>query len=141
MSQDAFSEPMTEFHPCLHSKLETCSDLPPSLESASQNAEASDSETKKGFVFVKEYVNTTELSKHNTAGAENDKGCVGTSACKCCGDPVRSDGRIIIEHLNVFYHPNCFKCGVCAKPMGDLLYSMFLRGAVVYCETCYPGLS
>ncbi|XP_022607762.1 zinc finger protein 185 [Seriola dumerili] len=114
-------------------------------------------ETKKGFVYVKEYVNATELSLHNArdtsdGGSDNltsssvdysysspstySSGSL-SSTCTYCGEQVGNDAKITIEHLNINCHPACFKCGVCSKPMGDLLYSMFLHGGKVHCESCY----
>eukprot|EP00064_Thunnus_orientalis_P000961 superscaffoldBa00000058_g962 len=114
-------------------------------------------ETKKGFVYVKEYVNATELSLHNaknnidsgsddlTSSSVNDSynspstytSDLLSSTCTYCGELVGHDAKITIEHLNINCHPACFKCGVCSKPMGDLLYNMFLHGGKVHCESCY----
>uniref|UniRef100_UPI003AABC0A3 zinc finger protein 185 isoform X2 n=1 Tax=Centroberyx gerrardi TaxID=166262 RepID=UPI003AABC0A3 len=114
-------------------------------------------ESKKGFVYVKEYVNATELSLHNAtdgSGSGSDyltsssssysysspstfsRGSL-SSTCTYCGELVGNDAKITIEHLNINCHPACFKCGVCSTPMGDLLYNMFLHGGTVHCESCY----
>ncbi|XP_010772960.1 zinc finger protein 185 isoform X2 [Notothenia coriiceps] len=111
-------------------------------------------EAKKGIVYVKEYVNATEMSMHN-ARDNTDTGSDYytssstsysyssppsgslSSACTFCGEVVGSDGKITIDHLNINCHPHCFKCGVCNKYMGDLLDSMFLHGGKVHCEACY----
>ncbi|KAM4621647.1 zinc finger protein 185 isoform 3-T3 [Polymixia lowei] len=120
-----------------------------------QRTQTPEPDSKKGFVYVKEYVNATELSLHNTT--DNDHGgsdyltssassysysspsCSGSlsSPCTYCGEMVGNDAKITIEHLNISCHPNCFKCGVCSKPMGDLLFSMFLHDGIVHCESCY----
>ncbi|XP_040904415.1 zinc finger protein 185 isoform X2 [Toxotes jaculatrix] len=114
-------------------------------------------EGKKAFVYVKEYVNATELSLHNTRDTMEGKSDYLTSSsvsdsfssppthssgslsstCTYCGEQVGHDARITIEHLNINCHPDCFKCAVCSKPMGDLLYSMFIHGGKVHCECCY----
>ncbi|CAJ1058081.1 zinc finger protein 185 [Xyrichtys novacula] len=83
-------------------------------------------ETKKGFVYLKEYVNATELSLHNardttdgglgylTSSSANysysspSSGSL-SSACNYCGKPVGNDAKISIEHLNINCHPSCFK--------------------------------
>ncbi|XP_036403467.1 zinc finger protein 185 [Megalops cyprinoides] len=130
------------------------------LESASQEVSAPDSpESKKGFVYVKEYINSTELAKHNTTvGHDGGADYVSSSStsysysspssisrgassnCTYCGEHVGSEGKITIEDLNIYCHPGCFKCGVCSRPMGDLLYNMFLHGGVVHCESCYSNV-
>ncbi|XP_044062143.1 zinc finger protein 185 isoform X2 [Siniperca chuatsi] len=113
-------------------------------------------ETKKGFVYVKEYVNATELSLHNardtidgvsdyltSSSASYSYSSPSTysssmpSSCTFCGELVGNDSKIFIEHLNINCHPACFKCGVCSKPMGDLLDGMFIHGGKVHCESCY----
>ncbi|XP_044218962.1 flocculation protein FLO11-like isoform X2 [Thunnus albacares] len=122
-----------------------------------QHGQTPEPETKKGFVYVKEYVNATELSLHNaknnidsgsddlTSSSVNDTynspstytSDLLSSTCTYCGELVGHDAKITIEHLNINCHPACFKCGVCSKPMGDLLYNMFLHGGKVHCESCY----
>ncbi|XP_056141490.1 zinc finger protein 185 isoform X2 [Lampris incognitus] len=122
-----------------------------------QRAEMPELESKKGFVCVKEYVNASELSLHNASDDSRGGSDYSTSSassytcsspstysrgsmsstCTYCGEPVGNEGKITIEHLNINCHPSCFKCGVCGKPMGDLLCSMFLHGGTVHCESCY----
>nr|XP_046262024.1 zinc finger protein 185 isoform X2 [Scatophagus argus] len=106
-------------------------------------------EAKKGFVYVKEYVNATEMSLHNardtidggpdylTSSPSTYSSGSLSSTCTYCGQLVGNDAKISIEHLNINCHPDCFKCDVCSKPMGDLLDSMFLHGGKVNCESCY----
>uniref|UniRef100_A0AAQ4Q8T3 Zinc finger protein 185 with LIM domain n=1 Tax=Gasterosteus aculeatus aculeatus TaxID=481459 RepID=A0AAQ4Q8T3_GASAC len=114
-------------------------------------------EAKRGFVYLKEYVNATELSLHNardtpdsgsdyvtsssTSYSYNSPSTyssgLASSTCNFCGEQVGNDAKITIEHLNINCHPRCFQCGVCKKPMGDLLDSMFLHGGKVHCESCY----
>ncbi|KAG7464942.1 hypothetical protein MATL_G00171000 [Megalops atlanticus] len=141
------------------SSIESYETHPKALESASQEVSAPDSpESKKGFVYVKEYINSTELAKHNTTiGHDGGADYVSSSSssysysspssisrgassnCTYCGEHVGSEGKITIEDLNIYCHPGCFKCGVCSRPMGDLLYNMFLHGGVVHCESCYSN--
>nr|XP_020506255.1 proteoglycan 4-like isoform X2 [Labrus bergylta] len=121
-----------------------------------QRVQTPEPETKKGFVYLKEYVNSSELSLHNardTADGGSDyltsrsanysyssppSGSL-SSTCNYCGKLVGNDAKISIEHLNVNCHPACFKCAVCDKPMGDLLFSMFLHDGKVHCESCYSS--
>uniref|UniRef100_A0A8C2E9M9 Zinc finger protein 185 with LIM domain n=1 Tax=Cyprinus carpio TaxID=7962 RepID=A0A8C2E9M9_CYPCA len=60
--------------------------------------------------------------------------------CTYCGEMVGTDAKITIEHLNISCHPSCFKRGICSKPMGDLLYNMFLHRGTVHCESCYSNV-
>ncbi|XP_048883769.1 zinc finger protein 185 isoform X43 [Brienomyrus brachyistius] len=129
------------------------SSMDSSLETTSQEATPSETESKKGIVLLKEYVNTkpaTGISNNDLFSGDYISSSVSSynyssptsssstsSACTYCGLPVGSEAKITIEHLNISCHPACFKCGVCGKSMGDLLYSMFLHKGVVHCESCY----
>ncbi|TMS17203.1 Zinc finger protein 185 [Larimichthys crocea] len=139
----------------IHSEPESAMDR--TVIEEDQQVQTPEPEAKKGFVFVKEYVNATETSLHNARDLIDDETDYFTSSstnhsysspstyssgslsstCTYCGEPVGNDCRISIEHLNINCHPACFKCGVCSKPMGDLLDSMFLHGGEVNCESCY----
>ncbi|KAK1167394.1 cell wall protein DAN4-like isoform X8 [Acipenser oxyrinchus oxyrinchus] len=99
-------------------------------------SETPDPEHKK-LVMVKEYVNSTGFnpSEYSSINKYDDitysrsnysysspsamYRSPGTS-CTYCGEMVGDDARITIEHLNIYSHPSCFKCGVCSKPMGLL---------------------
>ncbi|XP_042084936.1 zinc finger protein 185 isoform X4 [Haplochromis burtoni] len=128
-----------------------------------QRVKTPEPETKKPFVFVKEYVNATETSLQNPRDTLNSRSDYLTSSstsysysspslyssysrippsstCTYCGEQVGNDAKITIEHLNINCHPSCFKCDMCKKPMGDLLHSMFLHGGKVHCETCYRAI-
>ncbi|XP_077465317.1 zinc finger protein 185 isoform X3 [Stigmatopora argus] len=99
---------------------------------------------KKPFVYVKEYVNTTELATHNATDSINSwsssYSSSSSSPCTYCGQLVGNDAKITLEHLNISCHPECFKCASCWKPMGDLIYNMFLHGGKVHCESCYSAV-
>ncbi|XP_045573853.1 zinc finger protein 185 isoform X1 [Salmo salar] len=125
--------------------------------SANQRPKSPDTDSKKCFVYLKEYVDVTDLTKHNTRDNDPDHVTSSstnhsysspsfytrstmTSACTYCGEQVGNDAKITIEHLNISCHPACFKCGVCSKPMGDFLFNMFLHKGKVHCESCYANV-
>ncbi|KAL6479991.1 hypothetical protein MHYP_G00110240 [Metynnis hypsauchen] len=110
-----------------------------------------DSDIKKGIVYVKEYVNTPGLPTYNSSDldyvtstsssyAYSSPSSTNMTACTYCGGLVGNDAKITIEHLNISCHPECFKCGICSKPMGDFLHSMFLHRGTVHCESCYANV-
>lgn len=105
------------------------------LDTDDQESTSSDPEAKKGLVLLKEYVDVSN-GLNSKPGLENSD----MSECTYCGELVGSDAKITIEHLNISCHPECFKCGICSKPMGDLLFSMFLHNGMVHCETCYANV-
>ncbi|KAK3565019.1 hypothetical protein QTP86_032532, partial [Hemibagrus guttatus] len=122
----------------------------PTIDSAIEDSPASteerelDTEAKKNLVYIKSYMNS-DPSGYGTSRYDSDYVTSSTSsyaysspsrtadmtACTYCGSLVGNDSKITIDHLNISCHPECFKCGVCSKPMGDFIHSMFLhRGTV-----------
>ncbi|NXA45926.1 ZN185 protein, partial [Nothocercus julius] len=114
--------------------------------------------TRKGILFVKEYVNSSELSSSPRYGRYEEPGAVQTrgtvvqeftvlllprsheAVCSYCGREIRDCPKIIIEHLNICCHEYCFRCGICHKAMGDLLDKIFIHRDIVHCDKCYEKL-
>ncbi|NXC48911.1 ZN185 protein, partial [Penelope pileata] len=113
--------------------------------------------TRKGVLFVKEYVNSSELSASPRYGRY--EGCPETvlvtmvqeftflflqrssePVCTYCSREIRDCPKIIIEHLNIYCHEYCFRCGICHKAMGDLLDKIFIHRDIVHCDKCYEKL-
>ncbi|XP_065585607.1 zinc finger protein 185 [Cyrtonyx montezumae] len=113
----------------------------------------------KGVLFVKEYVNSSELSASPRYGSLADLTNLerGTfshhsyvssaplqrssePACTYCSREIRDCPKIIIEHLNIYCHEYCFRCGICHKAMGDLLDKIFIHRDIVHCDKCYEKL-
>ncbi|KAB5571074.1 hypothetical protein PHYPO_G00220730 [Pangasianodon hypophthalmus] len=115
-----------------------------------------DNEAKKNVVYVKSYVNSSDPPRYSTSRYDNDydyvtsssssyaysspSSTVGMTACTYCGGLVGNDSKITIDHLNISCHPECFKCGICSKPMGDFIHSMFWHRGTVHCESCYSNV-
>ncbi|NWX50440.1 ZN185 protein, partial [Steatornis caripensis] len=120
--------------------------------------------TRKGVLFVKEYVNSSELSASPRYGRYEQRGsppvpalglepaCVteefallflhrsSEPVCSYCSREIRDCPKIIIEHLNICCHEYCFRCGICHKAMGDLLDKIFIHRDIVHCDKCYEKL-
>ncbi|NXL49671.1 ZN185 protein, partial [Podilymbus podiceps] len=113
--------------------------------------------TRKGVLFVKEYVNSGELSASPRYGRyEEPLGPEPASVpeefpllfphrssepvCSYCSREIRDCPKIIIEHLNICCHEYCFRCGICHKAMGDLLDKIFIHRDIVHCDKCYEKL-
>ncbi|XP_063203310.1 zinc finger protein 185 isoform X2 [Chroicocephalus ridibundus] len=115
----------------------------------------------KGVLFVKEYVNSSELSasprygsgslvdltdleratySHHSylSGAPLQRSI--EPVCSYCSREIRDCPKIIIEHLNICCHEYCFRCGICHKAMGDLLDKIFIHRDIVHCDKCYEKL-
>ncbi|KAM6323079.1 zinc finger protein 185 [Podargus strigoides] len=115
----------------------------------------------KGVLFVKEYVNSSELSASPRYGSGSlvdltdlDRATYShhsylssaplqrssEPACSYCSREIRDCPKIIIEHLNICCHEYCFRCGICHKAMGDLLDKIFIHRDIVHCDKCYEKL-
>ncbi|XP_009976203.1 PREDICTED: zinc finger protein 185 [Tauraco erythrolophus] len=115
----------------------------------------------KGVLFVKEYVNSSELSAspRHGSGSLVDLTDLETATyshhsylssaplqrssepvCSYCSREIRDCPKIIIEHLNICCHEYCFRCGICHKAMGDLLDKIFIHRDIVHCDKCYEKL-
>ncbi|KAM6143317.1 zinc finger protein 185 [Erethizon dorsatum] len=116
----------------------------------------------RGILFVKEYVNASEVSSgkpesalYGRVGSTEDSldmkkkaPCDSTphperatgGICTYCGREIRDCPKIALEHLGICCHEYCFKCGICNKPMGDLLDQMYIHRDTIHCGKCYEKL-
>ncbi|XP_035306086.1 zinc finger protein 185 [Cricetulus griseus] len=124
------------------------------------SSEPHSSSTIKGILFVKEYMNTSEVSSGkpvfspygSTSNTENSLEkklpLEGTppserateGVCTYCSREIRDCPKITLEHLAICCHEYCFKCGICNKPMGDLLDQIFIHRDIIHCGKCYEKL-
>ncbi|GAA6105532.1 zinc finger protein 185 isoform X2 [Tachysurus ichikawai] len=108
--------------------------------------------TDVNLVYIKSYLNSEPFgygtrrydddyvtSSSSTYAYSSPSSTANMTACTYCGSLVGNDSKITIDHLNISCHPECFKCGVCSKPMGDFIDSMFLHRGTVLCESCYSN--
>ncbi|XP_004065107.1 zinc finger protein 185 isoform X8 [Gorilla gorilla gorilla] len=125
-------------------------------------SELDSSSTTKGILFVKEYVNASEVSSGKPVSArysnvssiedsfamEKKPPCGSTpyserttgGICTYCNREIRECPKITLEHLGICCHEYCFKCGICSKPMGDLLDQIFIHRDTIHCGKCYEKL-
>ncbi|NWI92200.1 ZN185 protein, partial [Pitta sordida] len=108
--------------------------------------------TRKGILFVKEYVNTGGFSspRYGSAGTGSSLCWTGIHShvlprpsepmCTYCSREIRDCPKIILEHLNIHCHEFCFRCGICHRAMGDLLDKIFIHRDIVHCDKCYEKL-
>ncbi|ELK18430.1 Zinc finger protein 185 [Pteropus alecto] len=118
--------------------------------------------SSKGIVFVKEYMNASEVSsgklvssRYSSVGSTEDSFDVeknpphdGTpypdrttgEICTYCNREIRDCPKITLEHLGICCHDYCFKCGICSKPMGELLGQIFIHRDTIHCGKCYEKL-
>ncbi|KAM6413474.1 zinc finger protein 185 [Rhynochetos jubatus] len=128
---------------------------------AASGCQPDSSTAGKGILFVKEYVNSSELSASPRYGSGNlvdladmeratyshhsflSSAPLQRSSeplCSYCSREIRDCPKIIIEHLNICCHEYCFRCGICHRAMGDLLDKIFIHRDIVHCDKCYEKL-
>lgn len=56
--------------------------------------------------------------------------------CSFCDKGIDGTVRIIFSEPLLNCHPECLKCGMCARALGDLLTPMFLHKEVIQCDGC-----
>ncbi|XP_045894755.1 zinc finger protein 185 [Micropterus dolomieu] len=57
--------------------------------------------------------------------------------CSFCDKIIEGYVKIKFSEPLVQCHPDCLKCGVCAKALGDMLTPMFLLNQVIQCDGCF----
>ncbi|XP_042355025.1 dextranase isoform X2 [Plectropomus leopardus] len=60
-----------------------------------------------------------------------------TSICSICDQTFVGNVKLHLSDPVITCHPECLKCGVCAKPLGDLLIPMYLHEQDVQCRDCF----
>ncbi|XP_070460599.1 zinc finger protein 185 isoform X10 [Equus przewalskii] len=99
-------------------------------------SEPDSSSSSKGILFVKEYMNASEVSSAKPVSPRRTTGGI----CTYCSREIRDCPKITLEHLGICCHDYCFKCGICGKPMGELLDQIFIHRDTIHCEKCYEKL-
>nr|XP_058905607.1 zinc finger protein 185 isoform X7 [Kogia breviceps] len=125
-------------------------------------SELESNSTSKGILFMKEYLNAAEVSSgkppssfyssvssiedshdmekklphDSTPYSERTSGGI----CTYCNQEIGDCPKITLEHLGLCCHDYCFKCGICSKPMGELLDQIFIHRDTIHCGKCYEKL-
>ncbi|XP_047572484.1 zinc finger protein 185 isoform X6 [Lutra lutra] len=147
---------------CMVTVTVTASPEQPHVYVPASPSELDSSSSSKGILFVKEYVNASEVSSgkpvsscyssiRNTGDScdvEKKPECdsslyserISGRICTYCNQEIRDCPKITLEHLGICCHDYCFKCGICSKPMGELLDQIFIHRDTVHCGKCYEKL-
>nr|XP_019566801.1 PREDICTED: zinc finger protein 185 isoform X6 [Rhinolophus sinicus] len=125
-------------------------------------SELDSSSNSKGILFLKEYMNASEVSsgklvssRYSSISSTEDSFDIEKKPpydsmpyserttggiCTYCNREIRDCPKIILEHLGICCHDYCFKCGICSKPMGELLDQIFIHRNTIHCGKCYEKL-
>lgn len=70
---------------------------------------------------------------------ERRKSISGKKLCSSCGLALGKGAAMIIETLNLYFHIQCFKCGICKGQLGDAVSGtdVRIRNGLLNCTDCY----
>ncbi|XP_033989686.1 LIM and calponin homology domains-containing protein 1-like isoform X6 [Trematomus bernacchii] len=71
--------------------------------------------------------------------APNSRSISGKKLCSSCGQALGKGAAMIIETLSLYFHIQCFKCGVCKGMLGDTTTGtdVRIRNGLLNCHQCY----
>ncbi|KAM8803907.1 LIM and calponin homology domains-containing protein 1 isoform 12-T12 [Rhynchonycteris naso] len=71
--------------------------------------------------------------------SERRKSISGRKLCSSCGLPLGKGAAMIIETLNLYFHIQCFRCGICKGQLGDAMSGtdVRIRNGLLNCNDCY----
>uniref|UniRef100_A0A8C2M336 LIM and calponin homology domains 1 n=1 Tax=Cricetulus griseus TaxID=10029 RepID=A0A8C2M336_CRIGR len=70
---------------------------------------------------------------------ERRKSISGKKLCSSCGLALGKGAAMIIETLNLYFHIQCFRCGICKGQLGDTVSGtdVRIRNGLLNCTECY----
>ncbi|XP_054438088.1 LIM and calponin homology domains-containing protein 1 isoform X10 [Pteronotus mesoamericanus] len=72
-------------------------------------------------------------------GESPNRSISGKKLCSSCGLPLGKGAAMIIETLNLYFHIQCFRCGICKGQLGDAVSGtdVRIRNGLLNCNDCY----
>ncbi|KAM8803916.1 LIM and calponin homology domains-containing protein 1 isoform 21-T21 [Rhynchonycteris naso] len=72
-------------------------------------------------------------------GQSPNRSISGRKLCSSCGLPLGKGAAMIIETLNLYFHIQCFRCGICKGQLGDAMSGtdVRIRNGLLNCNDCY----
>ncbi|XP_057402911.1 LIM and calponin homology domains-containing protein 1 isoform X6 [Balaenoptera acutorostrata] len=72
-------------------------------------------------------------------GQSPNRSVSGKKLCSSCGLPLGKGAAMIIETLNLYFHIQCFRCGICKGQLGDAVSGtdVRIRNGILNCNDCY----
>ncbi|XP_037685604.1 LIM and calponin homology domains-containing protein 1 isoform X3 [Choloepus didactylus] len=72
-------------------------------------------------------------------GQSPSRSISGKKLCSSCGLPLGKGAAMIIETLNLYFHIQCFRCGICKGQLGDSVSGtdVRIRNGLLNCNDCY----
>ncbi|XP_027453428.1 LIM and calponin homology domains-containing protein 1 isoform X3 [Zalophus californianus] len=72
-------------------------------------------------------------------GQSPNRSISGKKLCSSCGLPLGKGAAMIIETLHLYFHIQCFRCGICKGQLGDAVSGtdVRIRNGLLNCNDCY----
>ncbi|CAI9158631.1 unnamed protein product [Rangifer tarandus platyrhynchus] len=72
-------------------------------------------------------------------GQSPNRSVSGKKLCSSCGLPLGKGAAMIIETLSLYFHIQCFQCGICKGQLGDAVSGtdVRIRNGLLNCNDCY----
>ncbi|CAJ1059120.1 LIM and calponin homology domains-containing protein 1-like isoform X3 [Xyrichtys novacula] len=104
-----------------------------------QNGQKLHQVSAKSSTPVKKQQQPTADSSKPGRPAGDRRSVSGKKLCSSCGQPLGKGAAMIIETLSLYFHIQCFKCGVCKGQLGDTTTGtdVRIRNGLLNCHQCY----
>ncbi|KAK3523197.1 hypothetical protein QTP86_021756, partial [Hemibagrus guttatus] len=81
----------------------------------------------------------TSPSSQDTSPSSSDRSVSAKKLCSSCAQPLGKGAAMIIDTLGLYFHIQCFKCGVCKGLLGETSTGtdVRIRNGVLNCHSCY----
>ncbi|XP_028831933.1 LIM and calponin homology domains-containing protein 1-like isoform X3 [Denticeps clupeoides] len=82
---------------------------------------------------------TSSSSSPDTQPPSPSRSVSGKKLCSSCAQPLGKGAAMVIESLGLYFHIQCFKCGVCKGQLGDTSTGtdVRIRSGLLNCHDCY----
>uniref|UniRef100_A0A8C9RSY0 LIM and calponin homology domains 1 n=1 Tax=Scleropages formosus TaxID=113540 RepID=A0A8C9RSY0_SCLFO len=79
------------------------------------------------------------LSTQQAQSGRMKRSVSGKKLCSSCAHPLGKGAAMIIETLGLYFHIQCFKCGICKGQLGDTSTGtdVRIRNGLLNCHECY----
>uniref|UniRef100_A0A2K5BYT5 LIM and calponin homology domains 1 n=1 Tax=Aotus nancymaae TaxID=37293 RepID=A0A2K5BYT5_AOTNA len=116
-----------------------CGTNPQLAQDPSQNQQVSNPMHSAEDVKPKTLPLDKSINHQIESPGERRKSISGKKLCSSCGLPLGKGAAMIIETLNLYFHIQCFRCGICKGQLGDAVSGtdVRIRNGLLNCNDCY----
>ncbi|NP_001388506.1 LIM and calponin homology domains-containing protein 1 isoform q [Rattus norvegicus] len=117
-----------------------CGTNPQSAQDPPWNQQISNPPTSKSEdVKPKTLALEKSINHQIESPGERRKSISGKKLCSSCGLALGKGAAMIIETLNLYFHIQCFRCGICKGQLGDAVSGtdVRIRNGLLNCTDCY----